>query len=178
MRFSGFARDRAILRVGEAVLLLEEWVGVWFTSEPGTRVLKAFSDAKGVLGYMVQENGGSSGLVKLEDFEGELEEHWQDVQGRKVLDRNGDEIGTVEDLYVYEAAAAVHTLKVEVEERHVLVPVDAVTNVSEDGVEVEQSKDTILESPEFDSEEVPDPETRRAAYEHYGYPDQLDLGGG
>jgi len=127
---------------------------------------------------MVQENGGSSGLVKLEDFEGELEEHWQDVQGRTVLDRNGDEIGTVEDLYVYEDAAAVHTLKVEVEERHFLVPVDAVTNVSEDGVEVEQSKDTILESPEFDSEEVPDLETRRAAYEHYGYPDQLNLGGG
>ena len=68
---------------------------------------------------MVQENGGSSGLVKLEDFEGELEEHWQDVQGRTVLDRNGDEIGTVEDLYVYEDAAAVHTLKVEVEGRHV-----------------------------------------------------------
>ena len=127
---------------------------------------------------MVQDNGGSSGLVKLEDFEGELEEHWQDVQGRTVLDRNGDEIGTVEDLYVYEDAAAVHTLKVEVEGRHVLVPVDAVTNASEDGVEVEQDKDTIMESPEHDSDDVPNLEVSRAAYAHYGYPDQLVWGEG
>jgi len=31
----------------------------------------------------------------------------------------------------------------------------------------------ILGSPEYDSEEVPDLETSRAAYAHYGYPDQL-----
>src|SRR5919202_2908049 len=64
---------------------------------------------------MAQGNDGGSGLVKLEDFEGELEEHWQDAQGLKVLDKNGDEIGTVEDLYVYEDAQAVHILKVEIE---------------------------------------------------------------
>ncbi len=126
---------------------------------------------------MVQENGGSSGLVKLEDFEGELEEHWQDVQGRAVLDRNGDEIGTVEDLYVYGDASAVHLLKADIDGRHFLIPVDALTNVSEDGVEVEQDKGMIMETPEHDSEDVPDLETSRAVYAHYGYPDQLAWGG-
>ena len=125
---------------------------------------------------MAQGNDGGSGLVKLEDFEGELEEHWQDAQGLKVLDKNGDEIGTVEDLYIYEDAQAVHILKVEIEGRHLLIPVDAVTNVADEGVNVEQDKNTIMESPEFDSEDVPDSETSRATYEHFGYPDQLALG--
>jgi len=46
---------------------------------------------------MVQER---SNLVKLEDFGGEVEEHWQEAQGRPVLDKNGDAVGTVEELYV------------------------------------------------------------------------------
>ena len=127
------------------------------------------------MGFVAQENDEGSRLVKLDDFEGELEEPWQDVQGLKVFDKNGDEVGTVEDLYIYEDAEAVHLLKVADDERHFLIPVDAVTTASEDGVDVEQDKDTISRSPEFDSEDVPDPETSRAAYEHFGYPDQLAL---
>ena len=56
---------------------------------------------------MSQGNSEGLTLVKLDDFEGELEEHWQDIQGHSVLDKNGDEVGTVEDLYIYEDAQAV-----------------------------------------------------------------------
>jgi sporulation protein YlmC with PRC-barrel domain len=125
---------------------------------------------------MAQENGGSPNLVRMDDFEGELEEHWQDAQGLKVLDKQGDEVGTVEDLYIYEDAQAVHLLKVEIEGRHFLIPVDAITNVEDEGVNVEQDKSVIMESPEHDSEDVPDLETSRAVYDHYGYPDQLVWG--
>jgi sporulation protein YlmC with PRC-barrel domain len=124
---------------------------------------------------MAQDNGGEARLVKLDDFEGELDEPWQDVEGLKVFDKNGDEIGTVEDLYVDQDAQAVHLLKVAGEDRHFLIPVDAVTTASEDGINVEQDETLIMESPEFDSDEVPDVETSRAAYEHFGYPDQLGL---
>ena len=127
---------------------------------------------------MAQGNGGGPNLVKLDDFEGELEEHWQDAQGLKVFDKFGDEVGTVEELYIYEDAAAVHLLKVEIEGRHFLIPVDAVTSASDEGVEVEQNKDTITGSPEYDSEDVPDAETSHAVYDHYGYPDQLAWGEG
>jgi sporulation protein YlmC with PRC-barrel domain len=126
---------------------------------------------------MAQGNDENPNLIKLDDFEGELEEYWEDIRGHKVLDKNGDEIGTVEDLYIYEDASAVHILKVAVDERHFLIPIDAVTNVSDEGVEVEQPKDTIVGSLEFDSEDVPDLETSRAVYQHFGYPDQLALGG-
>jgi len=124
---------------------------------------------------LAQGNDEGSVLVRLEDFEGDLEEPWQDVQGLKVFDKNGDEVGTVEDLYVYADADAAHLLKVAGDEGSFLIPVDAVTNASEEGVKVEQDKDVIMGSPAFDSDDVPDPETSRAAYEHFGYPDQLAL---
>jgi sporulation protein YlmC with PRC-barrel domain len=124
---------------------------------------------------LAQGNDEGSVLVRLEDFEGDLEEPWQDVQGLKVFDKNGDEVGTVEDLYVYADADAAHLLKVAGDEGSFLIPVDAVTSASEEGVNVEQDGDVILGSPQFDSDDVPDLETSRAAYEYFGYTDQLGL---
>ncbi len=127
---------------------------------------------------MAQGSGGSPELVRIDEFEGDLEEHWQNARGGKVLDVNGDEVGTVDDLYIWEEPSTVHLLKVAGEERSVLLPVHAVTNVDEDGVKTEQGKNTIMSAPEHDSEGVPDGDARRAAYAHFGYPDPLDLGGG
>lgn len=120
----------------------------------------------------------AEGLVRFDDFSGELEEEWREARGGKVYDKNGDAVGTVEELYVWEEAEAVHLIKAEVDGRHVLIPTDAVTTATEEGVEVEQVMDVILGSPEHDSDDVPDPDTVRAAYDHYGYVDQLSLGGG
>ena len=124
---------------------------------------------------MAQENDEGAKLVRLEDFDGELGDPWPDAQGLKVFDKNGDEVGSVEDLYIYEDAQAVHLIKVAGDEGSFVIPVDAVTNATEEGVSVEQDRDLILGSPKFDSDDVPDAETSRAAYEHFGYPDQLAL---
>ena len=121
--------------------------------------------------------GEGSNLVKLDDFEGELDEHWQDIRGRKVIDKNGDEVGTVEELYIWEGPSTVHLITVSGDERSFLIPVHTVTNVNEEAVALEVSKEKVMDSPEFDSDDVPDSETRRAAFDYYGYPDPLDLGG-
>jgi hypothetical protein len=126
---------------------------------------------------MAGGNGGSADLVKLDDFEGEVEEYWRDARGTKVLEKNGDEVGTVEELYVWQEPSTVHLLVVAVDDRRFLLPVHAVTNVDEEGVNVETNKGTILGSPEYDSDDVPDADARRAAYDYYGYIDPLDLGG-
>jgi sporulation protein YlmC with PRC-barrel domain len=122
--------------------------------------------------------GDGENLVKLDDFEGEVEEHWQDARGRRVIDKNGDEVGTVEELYVWEAPSTVHLITVSGDERGFLLPVHVVTNVDEEAVVLEVGKGKLMDSPEFDSDDVPDSESRRAAFEFYGYPDPLDLGGG
>lgn len=117
-------------------------------------------------------------LVKLEDFDGEVEEHWQEAGGSTVLDNDGEEIGTVEEIYIWEDPGTAHLIAVSGEDRSYLIPVHAVTNADEDGVKVEQSKQRVMDSPEFEAgDDVPDDEARHAAFEHYGYPDPLDLGG-
>ena len=117
-------------------------------------------------------------LVKLDHFEGELEEPWHEIKGRKVIDKNGDEVGTVEELYVWEAPSTVHLIQVSGEEGSFLIPVHAVTNADEDAVIIETSRDKVVQSPGFESDDVPDEGTRRAAFDYYGYADPLDLGGG
>ena len=125
------------------------------------------------------DRGDAAGasLVKLDDFEGELDEQWQDAKGFTVKDKNGDEIGTVEDVYVYAEAESVHLVKVDIDGSKFLVPVDAIINVTEDGeLKVEQIKKFITGSPKFDRDDAPDLEASRAAFEHFGYPDQLPPG--
>ncbi len=125
---------------------------------------------------MTEGNGGEN-LVKLDDFEGELDDTWQDARGRKVIDKNGDEVGTVEELYIWEGPSTVHLVTVSGEERSFLIPVHTVTNVDEEAVALEVGRVKVMDSPEFDLDDVPDSETRRAAFDYYGYPDPLDLGG-
>jgi sporulation protein YlmC with PRC-barrel domain len=126
---------------------------------------------------VAQGDDGGINLVRLDDFGGELEEHWQDIQGRKVLDKNGDEVGTVEELFIWEGPSTVHLIAVSGDERSFLIPVHTVTNVDEETVALEVGKVKVMDSPEFKSDDVPDSETRRAAFDYYGYPDPLDLGG-
>ena len=126
---------------------------------------------------MADGDGGSPALVRANDFEGELEEHWEDAAGRKVVDKSGDEVGTLEDLYVWEDASTVHLLKVSGEAGSVLLPVHAVTDAGEEEIQVEESKETIEGAPGHDSDDVPDEETRKAAFTYYGYTDPLDVGG-
>ena len=116
-------------------------------------------------------------LVKLEDFDGEVEEQWQDAGGSKVLDSNDEEVGTVEAVYIWEEPGTAHLIEVSGEERSFLIPVHAVTNADEEGVKIEQSKQRVMDSPEFDSGDVPDDEARKSAFQHYGYADPLDMGG-
>jgi hypothetical protein len=121
--------------------------------------------------------GDSENLVKLDDFEGELNEHWRDARGRKVIDKNGDEVGTVEELYIWEGPSTVHLISVSGDERSFLIPVHTITNVDEEKVALEVGKAKVADSPEFEFEKEPDSETRRAVFAYYGYPDPLDLGG-
>jgi hypothetical protein len=124
------------------------------------------------------EGDGGENLVKLDDFEGELDDPWQAARGRKVIDKSGDEVGTVEELYIWEGPSTVHLIRVSGGERSFLIPVHTVTNADEEAIALETARDKVMQSPEFESDDVPDSETRRATFKYYGYTDPLDLGGG
>src|SRR5829696_5608129 len=103
-----------------------------------------------------------SNLIKLSDSENlRLREPLQDLRGLDVYDNNGEQIGTVEDLYVDQEAQFPHFLDVSaggflgIGKKHFLVPFEEVSrSVSEEErVVVRQNRDKVLGSPEFDPDE-------------------------
>jgi sporulation protein YlmC with PRC-barrel domain len=118
-------------------------------------------------------------IVKLSNADFQLEEPWQDVRGFDVYDNNGDKIGTVEDLYFDRETHVARFFDVsaggflKMGKKHLLIPVEEFTrdaSEEEDRVRVNQDRDMILDSPEFDPDVVPDMDLQRTVYDYYGRP--------
>jgi sporulation protein YlmC with PRC-barrel domain len=101
-------------------------------------------------------------LVKLSDAGRVLSDPGQDIRGRKVIDREGAEVGHVSDLFVDKDESKVRVLQIRaggflgLGDQHFLVPVGAVTSVSSDEVHIDQSREKVVNSPVYDPQlEVP-----------------------
>jgi sporulation protein YlmC with PRC-barrel domain len=115
-------------------------------------------------------------LVKLSDADNlRLEDRAQDIRGLDVYDGEGNQVGSVEDLYVDREARKVCFLDVGaggllgIGEKHFMIPVEAVTDVGEHGVTIEQDAERVIGSPPFDTNVVDTADYRRDVYDHYGY---------
>jgi sporulation protein YlmC with PRC-barrel domain len=115
-------------------------------------------------------------LVKLSDSDISLDEPWQDISDLDVYDTHGEQIGSVADLYVDRHARVPRFLDVSaggflgIGKKHFLVPVEEVSrDVSEeDRVTVNWDREKVLDSPEFDPDEVPKADLQQAIYAYYG----------
>lgn len=125
---------------------------------------------------MTQEKPDRHELVKLSDSDFRLEEPEEDLRGKDVYDRDGDQIGSVEDLYVDTEEREVRFLDVGaggflgLGEKHLLIPLEAVTDHDGDRVNVNRHRDQVLGSPPFDAGVVPTTDYQRGLYDYYGYP--------
>jgi sporulation protein YlmC with PRC-barrel domain len=114
-------------------------------------------------------------LVKMSASTFVLKDRSWDLRGRKVYDRNGQEIGEVEDLYAGREEQRVHFLSASaggtlgLGKKHFLIPMEAVAEASADRVELRHDRDTVTNAPAFAEEAHPDREYQRAVYRHYGY---------
>ncbi len=114
-------------------------------------------------------------LVRLSDSEFRLEAPEQDVRGLDVYDRDGDAMGSVEDLYVDEGERKVRFLEVGaggflgIGERRFMIPVEAVASIGDDRVTLEQGRDRVAGSPPFDTDVVPPTAYQQEIYDYYGY---------
>lgn len=115
-------------------------------------------------------------LVKLSDSDFRLEAPEQDVRGLDVYDRDGREIGSVEDLYVDTEERKVRFLDVGargflgIGEKQFMIPVEAVADVSKDGVTIEHGREKVTGSPPFDTDVVPPTAAyQREVHDYYGY---------
>ena len=127
---------------------------------------------------MTERSTRSTGpvLVRLSDSGLVLENLTQDVRGLDVYDEDGDQIGTVDDLYADAEERKVRFLAVAaggllgLGEKRFLIPVEAVSEVlREDVVVVDQKRQKVAESPLFDADVVPQPPYQDELYKYYGY---------
>jgi CBS domain-containing protein/sporulation protein YlmC with PRC-barrel domain len=113
-------------------------------------------------------------LVRLSDTNLTLAEQAEDVRGLKVLDVAGEELGTVNDLFIDEAERKVRFLEVSsggflgLGATKFLLPVDAITRITADVVYINQSRERVAGAPQYDPNLVEE-RYARDVYGHYGY---------
>jgi sporulation protein YlmC with PRC-barrel domain len=115
-------------------------------------------------------------LVRLEDVGLDLADSADDVRGRKVVDRNDDEIGKVDGLIIDEQERRVRFLEVGsggflgLGQRKVMVPVEAVASVDEDAVHISHEREHVAGGPAYDPEVVVQRSYYEDVYGYYEYP--------
>jgi CBS domain-containing protein/sporulation protein YlmC with PRC-barrel domain len=120
-------------------------------------------------------NETTARLVRLSDTNLTLAEQAEDIRALKVLDLAGEEVGTVNDLFIDEQERKVRFLEVSsggflgLGATKFLLPVDAISRITPDVVHINQSRERVAGAPRYDPTLV---EERYASdvYSHYGYP--------
>ncbi len=98
-----------------------------------------------------------------------------DVRGREVKDKDGEGLGKIADLLVDDREEKVRFLVVEhggflgFGEKKTLIPVDAVTKITEFEVFIDQSRDRVAAAPGYDPDLVDDRPYHSSIYDYYGY---------
>lgn len=116
-------------------------------------------------------------LVRLSDTDLVLAGDAEDVRGRDVVDRNGEEVGEVDDLVIDPDERQVRFLQVGaggflgIGEDKRLVPVDAVTRIDDDKVHLDKDRTHVADGPGYDPDLVREqPKTYyEDLYGYYGY---------
>jgi sporulation protein YlmC with PRC-barrel domain len=133
------------------------------------------------------------GLVKLGDSDFVPAKPGDDVRRKDVYDAEGQRLGSVEDLYIDRKEREVRFLEIGaggflgIGEKAFLVPVEAVTQVTEDRVTIEPERTEKVEGPApFNTRVSPPPATEDRRADDYDSPpygdtgrtaDRLDMGG-
>lgn len=119
----------------------------------------------------------ASTLRRLHDIGETVANADEDIRGRKVLDNAGKKIGTVDGLMVDDAQNKVRFLRVEcggflgLGATHVMIPVDAITNIAGDAVTIDRGGEHLHGAPRYDPALVDDHDERYwgDVYGYYGF---------
>jgi sporulation protein YlmC with PRC-barrel domain len=104
-----------------------------------------------------------------------------DIRGRKVVDRNGNEIGEVDHLFIDEEERRVRFIEVSsggflgIGEKKFLIPIDAITGIEASAVFVDQTREHVASAPDYNPELVEQP-SWLDYYAYYGYPPYWGIG--
>ena len=114
-------------------------------------------------------------LVKLGDTDLTVADSAEDIRGRKVVDRQGDEIGHVDALLIDDRESKVRFLRIAsggflgIGEQTFLIPIDAVTRVTDDQVTIDQTRERVAGAPVYDPDLAYGHDYYGGLYGYYGY---------
>jgi hypothetical protein len=99
----------------------------------------------------------------------------QDIRGRKAFDNQGDEIGTIDELFIDPDKSIVRFIGLKgggvlgIGDRHRLLPVEAIAQVGDDAIRINHHRQLIAAAPLYQPELL---ERRHIEeiYGYYGYP--------
>ena len=95
-------------------------------------------------------------LVKLSGTQWTVADRAEDIRGRRVLDPDGEEVGEIEDLLIDHQDRKVRLLQVAsggvlgLGATTFLLPVEAITRISEEAVHIDQRRERIVGAPPYD----------------------------
>lgn len=116
----------------------------------------------------------TASLHKLSDSGLTVASSAEDIRDRKVLDRNGEEIGKVDDLMIDDKEQKVRFLRVAsggflgLGETKFMIPVDAITRITSDDVHIDRTREHVAGSPPYDPDLTRE-EYWNDVYGYYGY---------
>lgn len=100
-------------------------------------------------------------LVKVSENDAVLRTPSEDIRGHVVVDINGDQMGRVVDLHADPETREVRLLQIDTEEflpgrsLRFTVPMEAVIDATDDGVQLDRDREQIVGSPKLDTEPGP-----------------------
>lgn len=106
----------------------------------------------------------------------------EDLRGRTVKDKDGNDIGTVADLLIDDRDRRVRFVRVEsggflgLGEAKVFIPIESIARITDDEVFIDQSREYVAGAPGYDPDLVDKQDYYGALYGHYGYPPFSEAG--
>lgn len=114
-------------------------------------------------------------LVKLSDTDQTVANAGDDIRGRKVKDKDDNDVGTVHDLLIDDRERKVRFLLVEhggflgVGETKTFIPIDAITRITDKDVYINHSSEHIARAPRYDPKLIDDPAYYGRIYDYWGH---------
>lgn len=97
-------------------------------------------------------------LIKVSENDAVLRSPAEDIRGRMVVDIDGDQVGRIVDLHADPDTREVRLLQIDTEgflpgrSLRFTVPVGAVIDATDDGVQLDRNREQVAGSPKIDPE--------------------------
>jgi sporulation protein YlmC with PRC-barrel domain len=99
-------------------------------------------------------------LRNLNDTDLTISSSEEDIRGRTVKDKDGQDIGKVDDLLIDDHDRTVRFMRVEsggflgLGETKVFIPIDAISGITDHDVSIDQSREHVAAAPRYDPDLV------------------------